>query len=175
MRWQLLVLNQFNRIEEELGGVLKDLTVEELNRQPAPGCNSIGWCAWHLTRSHDRNMSELIGEEQIWTSDEWHAKFGREHDATETGVGHTDAQAKDFFCPSTEVIMAYHRAILDRIKDYIENRLTESDLDREVMSPTLKNTRPVMGRINGVIMQGFMHVGQAAYVRGMLKGNGWYH
>jgi hypothetical protein len=26
-----------------------------------------------------------------------------------------------------------------------------------------------------VIQQGFLHVGQAGYVRGWIKGKGWYH
>ena len=67
MKWQQLVLGEFDRIEQELGLVLDGLSVDDLNRQPAPDCSSIGWLAWHLTRSHDRNMSELIGEEQSWT------------------------------------------------------------------------------------------------------------
>ncbi len=43
MKWQTLIMDQFNRIEEELGYVLEGLNVEDFNRQPAPGCNSIGW------------------------------------------------------------------------------------------------------------------------------------
>lgn len=175
MRWQLLVLDQFKRIEQELGFVLEGLSVDDLNRQPAPDCNSIGWLAWHLTRSHDRNMSELIGEEQLWIKNKWYAKFNRTPDPGETGVGHTEQQAKDFVSPPIEVVMAYHRAVLDRIESYIEKGLTETDLDRQVHSPTLNNVSPVMRRITGVIQQGFLHVGQAGYVRGMLKGNGWYH
>ena len=65
MKWQEFVMDEFLRIEDELGQVLKGLTVEDLNTQPAPDCNSIGWLAWHLTRSHDRNMSEVMGEEQL--------------------------------------------------------------------------------------------------------------
>jgi hypothetical protein len=174
MRWQLLVLDQFKRIEQELGFVLDGLTVEDLNQQPAPDCNSIGWLAWHLTRSHDRNMSELLGEEQLWIKDKWYAKFNRAPDPGETGVGHSAEQARNFVSPPAEVVMAYHRAILNRIESYIEYGLTESDLDRQVQSPTLNNIVPVMRRITGVIQQGFLHVGQAGYVRGMLKGNGWY-
>jgi hypothetical protein len=175
MRWQLYVLDEFKRIEQELGFVLEGLSPEDLNRQPAPGCNSIGWLAWHLTRSYDRNMSELLGQEQLWIKDKWYARFGRAPDPGETGVGHTDEQVGGFVSPPGEVIMAYHRTILESIEHYIENDLTEADLDREVVSPTLNNIRPVMKRITGVIQQGFLHTGQAGYVRGMLKGNGWYH
>ena len=175
MRWQELIMDQFLRIEQELSFVLDGITVEDLNQQPAPDCNSIGWLAWHLTRSHDRNMSELIGEEQLWITEKWHVRFGRVPDPDETGVGHTMEQAKAFKSPDRQVVMDYHRAILKRIEKYIENSLKEEDLGREVYSPTLKDTKTVMRRITGVIQQGFLHTGQAGYVRGMLKGRGWYH
>jgi hypothetical protein len=77
MKWQQFVMEQFLRIEDELKQVLAGLTVDDLNRQPAPDCNSIGWLAWHLTRSHDRNMSEIIGKEQLWIADKWYVKFSR--------------------------------------------------------------------------------------------------
>jgi hypothetical protein len=51
MKWQQLVNDQFERIERELGLVLEGLTVDDLNRQPAPDCNSIGWLAWHRALS----------------------------------------------------------------------------------------------------------------------------
>lgn len=175
MKWQQFVMEQFLRIEDELGQVLKGLSVEDLNRQPAPDCNSIGWLAWHLTRSHDRNMSELMGEEQLWIAEKWYAKFNRAPDPGETGVGHTTEQAKVFQSPDVAVIMDYHHAILKRIEQYINHQLTEKELDRETYSPTLKNIAAVSGRIKGVIQQGFLHVGQAGYVRGLLKGKGWYH
>ena len=175
MKWQTLIVDQFNWIEEELGFVLQGLTVEDLNRQPTPDCNSIGWCAWHLTRSHDRNMSEMMGEEQLWIRDKWYLKFNRAADPGETGVGHTTEQATAFFCPSCELIKEYHRAIVGKIKVYIEECLNEGELERVYISPTLKNTRAVEGRLISVIQQGFLHVGQAGYVRGMLQGKGWYH
>jgi hypothetical protein len=174
MKWQQLVMGEFLRIEQELVRVLNELTVDEINRQPAPDCNSIGWLAWHLTRSHDRNMSELMGEEQLWIADLWHARFNRAPDPGETGVGHTTEQAEAFRLPDSEVLMDYHHAILKRIEQYIVNRLTEEELDRETLSPTLKNVATVSTRITGVIQQGFLHVGQAGYVRGLLKGKGGY-
>ena len=175
MKWQKLIMDEFERIEQELGQVLNGLSVNDLNVQPATDCNSIGWMAWHLTRSHDRNMSELMGLEQLWLSEKWFLKFNRAPDPNETGVGHTTEQARDFVSPPAEVIMAYHLAILERIKHYIENDLNEAELDRENTSPTLHNTVSIMRRITGVVQQGFLHVGQAGYVRGMIKGKGWYH
>jgi len=65
MAWQQLIMDIFTRISEELERVLDGLTVDDLNQQPRPDCNSIGWLAWHLTRSQDRNMSEIAGEEQV--------------------------------------------------------------------------------------------------------------
>lgn len=175
MRWEEFIMDQFLRIEQELSFVLDGLTVEDLNQQPAPNCNSIGWLAWHLTRSHDRNMSELIGEEQLWITEKWYARFNRAPDPSETGVGHTAEQAKAFKSPEGQVVMDYHRAILKRIEQYISGGVTAEDLDRAVYSPTLKNVAKAGRRITGVIQQGFLHTGQAGYVRGMLKGRGWYH
>ncbi len=96
MTWHRLVMDIFNRIAEQLEQVLDGLTTEELNRQPSPGANTIGWLTWHLTRSHDRNMSELIEKEQLWTVDGWYIKFGRDTDPAETGVGHTTEEMAAF-------------------------------------------------------------------------------
>ena len=118
MRWQELIMDQFLRIEQELSFVLDGITVEDLNQQPAPDCNSIGWLAWHLTRSRDRNMSELLGKEQLWITEKWYARFNRAPDPDETGVGHTAEQAKAFKSPEAQVVMDYHREILKRIELY---------------------------------------------------------
>ena len=66
MEFQLLITDYFIRISDELERVLDGLTIEDLNKHPAPGVNSIGWLAWHLTRSHDRNLSELYRKQQLW-------------------------------------------------------------------------------------------------------------
>ena len=173
MEWQLLISDLFIRIAEELERVLGGLTVDELNQQPRPDCNSIGWLAWHLTRSHDRNMSEIVGKEQLWIRDKWYARFNRAPDPAETGVGHSTEEVATFKAPDSKTILEYHHAILERISDYISNTLSETELDREAYSPTFRNTNTVRRRLLGVISEGFQHVGQAAYVRGLLKGKGW--
>ena len=69
MEWQQLIMDLFLRISQELELVLEGLTVDDLNKQPHPDCNSIGWLVWHLTRTQDRNIGEVMGEEQLWIKD----------------------------------------------------------------------------------------------------------
>jgi hypothetical protein len=173
MEWQQFIINIFEQISNELEHTLDGLTVEEMNQQPSPGGNSIGWLAWHLTRSHDRNMSEIAGEEQLWISDKWHARFNRLPDPAETGFGHNAQDAATFRSPDGRVILDYHRAVVARIKNYINSRLSEAELDRDTYSPTLNMTAPVSRRLLGVINDAYQHLGQAAYARGLIKGWGW--
>jgi hypothetical protein len=178
MKWQTLVLDTFKKETEELEKALQGLTEEDLNRQPAPDCNPIGWLIWHTIRSIDRNMSEIMGEEQLWTKDKWHTRFNREPDPAETGYGHTAAQVKAFKAPPVRVFLEYHRAIMSKVDNYINTRLDEKELARDYLSPTFNKTRNVGEAITAQFWHGANHIGQADYARGLLKGQGkgkgWY-
>ena len=171
--WQHFILDLFLRIAHDLEQVLEGLSVEEIHCQPSPDSNSIAWLTWHLTRSYDRNISELAGQEQLWIMEGWYTKFNRSPDPTETGFGHSAEEAAAFWAPDSHLLLAYHRAVLERIRQYVLSMLSEEDLDREVYSPTLQNTATVRRRLVGIISEGFQHVGQAAYRRGLLTGHGW--
>ena len=173
MEWQQLIMDLFLRISQELEKVLEGLTVDDLNQRPTPDCNSIGWLAWHLTRSHDRNITELAAEEQVWIKDKWYTKFNRVPDPADTGFGHSSENVAAFRSPERRILLEYHRAVVKQIERYRSSTLSESDLEREVYSPTLHNIATVRARLVGIINEGFQHVGQAAYVRGLLKGKGW--
>jgi len=173
MEWQQLIMDLFLRISQELERVLDGLTVDDLNQRSHPDCNSIGWLAWHLTRSHDRNITELAGEEQLWIKGSWHAKFNRSADPADTGFGHSSEDVAAFRSPESKTLVAYHRAVVKQIERYISDTLSEEELERETYSPTLRIVATVRTRLVGVINEGFQHVGQAAYVRGLLKGRGW--
>ncbi|MFC2045524.1 DinB family protein [Chloroflexota bacterium] len=173
MRWQQLIMDLFQRISRELEVVLGGLTVDDLNQRPGSDCNSIGWLAWHLTRSHDRNMTELMVEEQLWIRDRWYAKFNLTPNPAETGFKHSAEEVTTFRSPDSNTLMAYHRAVLKRIEIYINNALSEEELERETYSATLHISGLVEARLVGVINDSMQHVGQAAYLRGLLKGKGW--
>ena len=173
MEYQQFILDIYIRLHRELTTVLKGLTEQELNYQPTPQSNSIGWLVWHTIRSQDRMNADLFGEEQLWIREKWYAKFNRNPDPKESGVGHTPEQVAAFHAPEAQIYQDYYQAVFERTREYITTRLSPADLERAVVSPTLGNTSTVEARLIGTIYN-FQHVGQAGYVRGMLKGIGWY-
>ena len=156
------------RIQSELHALMRSVDLGQINQPPAPGANPVGWMAWHLTRSHDRNMSELLGREQLWIAEGWHTKFGRDPDPADTGFEHTPADVAAFNCPHPSLILDYHDAVVNMILDYLENAPPD-DLDREAFSPTLSNTATVQQRITGVLVDALQHLGQIGYAKGMLE------
>ena len=169
MAWQKLIADCYIRIAQVLEKALDGLTLDDLNLQVRPDCNSIGWLTWHLTRAQDRVISDLMGEEQLWVKDKWHAKFNRSPDAMDTGYGHNSEDVAGFKSPDVQTLTAYHHAVLERTKRYIIN-LSETELDREIDHPRF----PTVGmRLVAVISDNLQHAGQVAYLRGLLKGKGW--
>ena len=169
MEWQQLIIDIYVRISQVLDRALEGLTQDDLNQQPNPDSNSMGWLAWHLTRVQDRAIADLAGEEQLWIKDEWYSRFIRPADPQDVGVGHSSEDLAAFRSPDAQTLLAYHHAVLERSKHYINN-LSQTDLDREIDHPRY----PRVGlRLPAIISDNLQHAGQVAYVRGLLKGKGW--
>lgn len=167
--WQPLVRDLVHRTEREVLAVLDGLDEASIDTVLQVGTNSIGWLVWHLTRSHDRNVSELQGRPQLWLAGGWHARFGRPADPDDTGYRHSELQAAAFRSPGADTLAGYHRAAVEMIDDYLDHA-SDDDPSRLVTSPTLGDTVTVHRRIIGVLVEGLQHVGQAALLRGMLSG-----
>jgi Protein of unknown function (DUF664) len=169
--WQHLVRDLAHRIEHDVLAVLDGFDPAKLDLAVAPGTNTIGWLVWHLTRSHDRNVSELRSTEQLWLADGWHGRFGRAADPHETGFQHTPAEVAAFRSPAPAVLLGYHRAVVEMIDSYLDHA-PDDDLERPSWSPTFDDTRTVRRRLVGVLVEGLEHVGQAALLRGILERTG---
>lgn len=172
MEWQELLIDGYGRVLEALEETLKGMTPDDLNQQPHPDCNSMGWLAWHLTRVQDDHIADLMGEKQLWLSEEWHAKFNRPPHPKDIGFGHSSEDVAAFKSPDVETLLGYHRAVLERTKRYIFS-LSLGDLDRELNEPWYQPLPTVGVRLISIMSDDLQHVGQVAYVRGLLKGKGW--
>jgi len=172
MKFYDLLTDGYTRISQVLERALKGLTVDDLKWLPHPESNSIGWLTWHLTRVQDDHIASLMGEEQLWIKDGWHAKFNKPADPRDRGFGDTPEQVAAFDCPDAETLLAYHRAVSERSKAYFPT-LSETDLDRELQEPQYTPLPTVGVRLISVLADNLQHAGQAAFVRGQLQGRGW--
>ncbi len=172
MEWQQLITDGYGRILRILEKSLEGLTPDDLSQQPHPDCNSMGWLAWHLTRVQDHHIADLMGEEQLWIGDGWHARFNRPLDPKDIGSGHSSEDVAAFKPPDAKTLLEYHHAVVERSKRYI-NTLSAVDLDQEIEDPRFQPLPTVGTRLISVLSDGLQHAGQVAYLRGLLKGKGW--
>ncbi len=168
MKWQELVVDGFGMIHPLLEEALDGLSTHELDWQPKPGCNSIGWTVWHLARIEDGGLAGLMERPQLWVEDGWAMKFNRKPDAGDDGYGHTPEQVAAFRSPAADVLLAYCRAVEERSKPFLME-LTEADLDKRVNEPG-PDTALVGFRLMAVLADVNQHAGEVSYLRGLLKG-----
>ena len=172
MEWQELIIDGYSRVSEVLERALDGLTQDDLNKQPHPDCNSMGWITWHLTRVQDDHIADLMGEKQLWINNGWHAKFSRPANPKDIGFGHNSADVAAFKSPDVKTLLDYHRAVLERSKRYITS-LSEIELDQELNEPWFQPLPTVGVRLVSILSDDLQHAGQVAYLRGLLKGKGW--
>jgi DinB family protein len=156
----------FGRLPDLVRAAVRGLSPDELHWVPAPGGNSIGWLVWHLTRVQDHHVAELLDEPQLWTSGPWASDVGVEADPDNTGYGHRRTQVAQIRPTSAAVLIDYYDAVSARTLKVIKD-LTAADLTKVVDE---RWDPPVTMRVRLVSVLGddLQHVGQAAYVRGLL-------
>ncbi len=172
MEWNDLLVDAYERLPGYLSNVLSGLSQDDLNWQPRPDCNSIGWLTWHLTRQQDAQIASLMNEKQLWLSDGWSSKFNLPPDPKDIGFGHTPEQVSSFKSPDIQTMLDYHHAVLERTKGYLVT-LSPTDLDRELDEPWFQPLPTVGVRLISILDDGLLHAGQAAYIRGLIQGKGW--
>jgi uncharacterized damage-inducible protein DinB len=163
-----LLTDAFGRIRDGAHEVVEGLAPQQLGHRPGPRSNSIAWVVWHLARVQDDHVAEVAGLEQVWTSQGWHERFGLPFEPSDTGYGHSPDQAAKVQVESGEVLTGYLDAVHQQTLRYVEG-LRDADLDRVVDTrwdpPVTLGTRLV-----SVVNDDQQHVGQAAYVRGLIWG-----
>ncbi len=158
-------IDLFERVLENGLAAVAGLDLDQLAHRPAPDTNSIAWLVWHTARGQDTQVAHLAGTEQVWFSQGWVERFGLPIDAQDHGYGHTSEQVGQVRA-GAELLAGYLRAVHAATVDYLRG-LTEDDLDEVVdtdWDPPV--TRGV--RLVSIVDDDAQHVGQAAYLRGLL-------
>ncbi len=168
-----MLSNAYAGILRVLEYTLEGLTVEDINWQPRPDCNSIGWQVWHLTRLQDMQIASFMGEEQLWIKEGWHKKFNRPADPKDTGGRMTAADLTKFKAPDAKTLLDYHKAVLARSQKFLPT-LKKADLDIIVEGTPFPKPPTRGAMLLHFLSDGLQHAGQASYIRGLRQGLGWH-
>jgi uncharacterized damage-inducible protein DinB len=167
MRSRDLLLHAYEQIQTTLRRALDSLDADRLNRRVAPGANTIAWLAWHLLRVQDDHVADVAGREQVWTGQGWAERFGLPFDDSETGYGFSGDQVGQVRVEATDLLLGYAAAVHEQTAEFLRG-LSDEDLDRVV--DTSWDPPVTLGvRLVSVLSDDLQHVGQAAYVRGLLS------
>ncbi|TDB71446.1 DinB family protein [Micromonospora sp. KC723] len=162
-----LLTELYGRLPDLVRAAVDGLSPDELRWSPRPGANPVGWLVWHLTRIQDDHVADLLGEAQIWAGDGWAARFGRTADPHDTGYGHTPEQVAAVRPESAEALVDYYETVAARTAAFLA-ALSPADLDR-VVDESWDPPVTLGVRLVSVAEDDLQHVGQAAYLRGLIR------
>ena len=166
MRSRDVLTYAYEQIEETLTRTVEGLEPDDLDRRVQPGANPIGWLVWHLLRVQDDHVADVAGTEQVWTAEGWAGRFGLPLGDAATGYGMSDDEVDAVRVPSADLLLGYSRAVHARSAEFLRG-LSDEDLDRVV--DTRWDPPVTLGvRLVSVLSDDLQHLGQAAYVRGLL-------
>lgn len=162
-----VLIAAYDRIREEVHAVVDGLGPDDLNARPGPDANSIAWLVWHLARVQDDHVADAFDLDQVWVSKEWEKRFGLDLPRGDIGYGHSSAQVAEVRVDSGDLLTGYYDAVHEQSLRALR-ALAAKDLERVV--DTRWDPPVTLGvRLVSVLSDDLQHVGQAAYVRGLLQ------
>lgn len=162
-----ILTDAYSRIQEEVHAAVEGLPPDVLNARPADDANSISWLVWHLTRVQDDHLADASGLDQVWPAQGWDKRFGLDLPRRDTGYGHSPRQVAKVRVDSGELLLGYYDAVHEQSLEFIRG-LTAKDLER-VVDERWTPAVTLGARLVSVLADDLQHVGQAAYVRGLLQ------
>jgi hypothetical protein len=160
-----VLVDALTRTAEGAEGLLDGLTEGELAHRPTPDANSIAWLVWHIARVQDDHVAHVSGREQVYTSMGYAERFGLPFDDRAIGYGHSSDEVAEVRAPA-DLLREYLLAVHAQNVGWI-GTLSEADLDR-VVDERWDPPVTLGVRLVSVVDDSAQHLGQAAYVRGML-------
>jgi hypothetical protein len=160
-----LLRDSFTRLIEHVDDVTEGLTDEVSFHRPTPEANSIAWLVWHSARVQDAQLCDVAGIEQIWFRDGWVDRFNLDLPRDSHGYGHTPEQVGKVR-PPADLLAGYYHAVHKVTLEFVAS-VTPEELTRIVDK---RWTPPVTAsaRLVSIIDDCAQHLGQAAYVRGIV-------
>lgn len=155
----------FGRIGTDLPPLLEGLTPTQLSQRLSPQANTIGWLVWHLLRVQDDHIAEVADSDQVWTSHGFADRFGLPFEDSATGYGHSSDDVAQVQTTAA-LLSEYADAVGAATSAYLDT-LTAEELDR-IVDRRWDPPVTLGARLVSVINDDTQHLGQAAFVRGVI-------
>ncbi|GAA3044527.1 DUF664 domain-containing protein [Pseudonocardia yunnanensis] len=162
-----LLTDAYGRIREEVRSAVDGLAPEQLAYRVDGTANSIAWLVWHLTRVQDDHIADVAGFEQVYTAQGWAERFGFPFPPSAIGYGHSSADVDAVRVDSPDLLIDYHEAVHAQTLRFLEG-LKEEELGR-VVDERWDPPVTLGVRLVSVVNDDLQHVGQAAFLRGVLE------
>ncbi|MBC7269449.1 MAG: DUF664 domain-containing protein [Streptomyces sp.] len=162
-----ILIEAYARIQEEVHAAVEGLGLDDLNTRPSPDSNSVSWLIWHLTRVQDDHIADAFGLDQVWLTQDWQKRFNLDLPRHDTGYGHSAARVAKVRVDSGDLLTGYHDAVHEQTLTALRG-LTAGDLGR-IVDERWDPPVTLGVRLVSVLSDDLQHVGQAAYVRGLLQ------
>lgn len=161
-----LLSDSLGRVRDQVPGIVKGLDVDALAWRPDEGSNSIAWLLWHLTRIEDDHIADVAGTAQVWTGSGWYERFALPFPAQAHGYGHSADDVAQVRVEG-DLLVGYHDDTAARSLEYVGS-LKPDDLDR-IVDERWDPPVSLGVRLVSVVNEVNQHIGQAAYVRGLVE------
>jgi uncharacterized damage-inducible protein DinB len=155
--------SSFGRLHATTVDVVKDLTPAQLNFKPDGQHYSIAWVLWHMARTEDLILRQLIQKKpDLWAEGGWAAKLGLPERGQ--GTGQTPEQAREIEISDLDPFLDYAREVWADIDAYLTS-LSEPDLD--ALYPWRRTGEEPLGQIigNHVMTHLFGHRNEIYWLR----------
>lgn len=161
-----LLRDLFTRQAEHVDDLTENLTDEVAYYRPTPEANTITWLIWHTARMQDAQVCDIAGIEQVWFRDGWVDRFGLDLPPDAHGYGHTSEEVAKVRAPAS-LLAGYYRAVHKLSLEYVAS-VSADELARVIDEHW---TPPVTAsaRLVSVVDDAAQHLGQAAYIRGLVS------
>ena len=160
-----LLVDAFDRLPPLAHEVVDGLDADALAWRADAEANTIAWLLWHTARGQDAQIADLSASEQVWTADGWAQRFDLPFDAAEMGYGQDPSEVAavratgDLLVGYLEAVTLRTRAHLEQLDDGAYDEVVDDQWDPPVTAGA---------RLVSILEDCVQHVGQAAYVRGLL-------
>lgn len=163
----------FDRMPDLVAAAVDDLDVEALAHRVDPEANPVAWLVWHLSRVQDDHLAGAAAAlgwdrltDQVWVSDGFADRFDLPYDIGTVGYGQSSDEVGRLRVPG-DLLLGYHGAVHARTQEFLDT-VAPGEWDT-VVDEHWDPPVTLLARVASVLGDVTQHVGQAAYVRGLVE------